>query len=259
MDDSPTLRVPKEKARYAEAAQIQQQIAGLLQPMEASDRQMEAKAQWKPLLIQTAAANEVLALEPMLPEMESKLVKLQRDPKLAPDKKEEELKTLRKSISDTRVRLAHAKAAGGPAHTFTLHDGEALANADTPPESFYELTANANLPVLTAIRIEVPPLNPEMARHTPENGFIVDKVQAWVISPAGEKRRIAVRYFVQDSERNLQAALFPDPDPEDRTKKQKTRTRAHLPLFPSSFVPAGSSPFSPSRCTWLRAAASRST
>ena len=187
VDDSPTLRVPKEKARYAEAAQIQQQIAGLLQPMEASDRQLEATAQWKPLLIQTAAANEVLALEPMLPEMESKLVKLQRDPKLAPDKKEEELKALRKSISDTKARLAHAKAAGGPAKTFTLHDGEALANADTPPESFYELTANANLPVLTAIRIEVPPLNPEMARHTPENGFIVDKVQAWVISPAGAK------------------------------------------------------------------------
>ena len=56
----PTLRVPKDKARYAEAAQLQQQIAGLLHPMEASDRQMEAKTQWKPLLIQTAAANEVL-------------------------------------------------------------------------------------------------------------------------------------------------------------------------------------------------------
>src|SRR3984957_10289097 len=147
MDDSPTLRVPKEKAHYAEAAQIQQQIAGLLQPMEASDRQLEARAQWQPLLIQTAGANEVLALEPMLPEMESKLVKLQRDPKLAPDKKEEELKTLRKFISDTKARLAHAKAAGGPAKTFPPHDGEALANADTPPEAFYELTANANPPV----------------------------------------------------------------------------------------------------------------
>jgi len=61
-----------------------------------------------------------------------------------------------------------------------------LANADTPPESFYELTAKANLPILTAIRVEVPPLNPEIARHTPESGFIVDKVQAWVISPQGK-------------------------------------------------------------------------
>jgi hypothetical protein len=223
MDDSPTLRVPKEKARYAEAARIQQQMAGLLQPMEASDRKLEARAQWKPLLIQNAAANEVLALEPMLPEMESALVKLQRDPKLSPDKKEEELKTLRKSIVDTRVRLAHAKAAGGPARTFTLHDGEALANADTPPESFYELTANANLPILTAIRIEVPPLNAETARHTPENGFIVDKAQAWVILPKGEKRRIVVRYFVQDSERNLQAALLANPDPEQKAPDPKAK------------------------------------
>jgi Protein of unknown function (DUF1549)/Protein of unknown function (DUF1553)/Planctomycete cytochrome C len=218
-DDSPTLRVPKEKANYAEAAQIQQQIANLLHPMEASDRQVEAKAQWKPLPIQTAAANEVLALEPMLPEMESRLAELQKGRKLAPDKREEELKALRKTISETRIRLAHAKAAGGPAPTFTIHDGEALANADTPPQSFYELTANANLPLLTAIRIQAPPLNPETARHTPENGFIVDKVEGWVISPSGQKSRIAFRYFVQDSERNLQAALFSASDPEQKANK----------------------------------------
>ena len=239
MDDSPTLRVPKEKSRYAEAEQLQQQIAGVLQPMEASDRQLVAQTQWKPLLIQNAAANEVLALEPMLPEMESKLVKLQKDPKLAPEKKQDELKTLRKSISDTRERLAHARAAGGPAKTFTLHDGEALANADTPPQSFYELTANANLPVLTAIRIEVPPLNAETARHTPENGFIVDKVQAWVISPGGEKRKIAVRYFVQDSERNLQAALLPNPDPKAADTDPDPSAFAALPkLFRTRWIVA---------------------
>ena len=88
-DDSPTLRVPKEKARYAEAAQIQQEMAGLLHPMEVSDRQAEATAQWKPLPIQTAAANEVLALEPMLPELQSKLAELEKNQKLAPKKKDD--------------------------------------------------------------------------------------------------------------------------------------------------------------------------
>jgi hypothetical protein len=208
MDDSPTLRVPKEKTRYAEAARIQQQMAALMQPIEASDRKMEAKALWKPLPIRTAGANEVSALEPMLPEMESKLAELKKDQKLAPDKKEESLKELRKTIDETKVRLAHARAAGGPAPTFTIHDGEALANPDTPPQSFYELTANTNTPLLTAIRIEVPPLNPETARHTPENGFIVDKVEGWVILPGGQRRKMAFRYFVQDSERNLQTALL---------------------------------------------------
>jgi hypothetical protein len=229
MDDSPTLRVPKEKARYAEAAQLQQQIANLLHSMEAADREMEAKAQWKPLLIQTAAANEVLALEPMLPEMQSKLAELQKDPKIAPNKKAETLKTLRKTITDTRVRLAHARAEGGLARTFTLHNGEALANADTPPQSFYELTANTHLPSLTAIRIEVPPVNAETARHTPENGFIVDQVEAWVISPGGQKSKIAFRYFVQDSERNLQAALFSGSDPEQKTKEPVSSAFAALP------------------------------
>ncbi len=149
MDDSPVLRVPKDKASYAEASQLQQQMAGLVHSMEASDRQLEDRAQWKPLPLESAAANEVLALEPMLPELQSQLAELEKNQKLASEKKEEELKALRKTISDTRARLAHAKAVGGPAKTFTIHDGEALANADTPPQSFYELTANAGLPVLT--------------------------------------------------------------------------------------------------------------
>ena len=117
-----------------------------MHPMEVSDRQAEATAQWKPLPIQTAAANEVLALEPMLPELQSKLAELEKNQKLAPKEKAEALKTLRGAIGDTRTRLAHAEAAGGPAKTFTIHDGEALATPDTPPESFYELTANTNLP-----------------------------------------------------------------------------------------------------------------
>jgi hypothetical protein len=230
MDDSPVLRVPKDKASYSEASQLQQQIAGLLHPMEASDRQMEDKAQWKPLPIESAAANEVLALEPMLPELESQLAELEKNQKLAPDKKEEELKALRKTISDNRARLAHAKAAGAPAKTFTIHDGEALANADTPPQSFYELTSNAGLPLLTAIRVEVPPLNAEMASHTPENGFIVDKVQGWVIAPGGQKSKIVFRYFVQDSERNLQAALFSAGDAKKGSKNAEPDPSAFAAL-----------------------------
>jgi hypothetical protein len=230
MDDSPVLRVPKDKASYSEASQLQQQIASLLHPMEASDRQMEDKAQWKPLPIESAAANEVLALEPMLPELESQLAELEKNQKLAPDKKEEELKALRKTISDNRARLAHAKAAGAPARTFTIHDGEALANADTPPQSFYELTANAALPLLTAIRVEVPPLNAEMARHTPENGFIVDKVQGWVIAPGGQKSKIAFRYFVQDSERNLRDALFSAGDAKKGSKNAEPDPSAFAAL-----------------------------
>jgi hypothetical protein len=208
-DDSPTLKVPKDKSRYAEAAQIQQQMASLLRPMEASDRQLESTAEWKPLPIQNAVANEIPVLEPIIPEMEKRLAELEKDKKLSPSKKDDQVKDLRSTIFDTRKRLAEARAAGGPAKAFTLHDGEAFAKPEVPPQSFYELTANANLPRLTAIRIETPPLNAETARHTPENGFIVNEVRGWVISASGQKSKITFRYFVQDSEKNLQAALFP--------------------------------------------------
>jgi len=217
-DDRPNLTVPKDKARYAEAAQIQQEIAKLLCAVVTSDRQVADRTQWKPLPIQIAAANEVLALEQVVPELQRELTELQKKDKISLKEKAEQLKGLLEAIKGTKARLAHAKVTG-PAKTFRIHDGEALANANTPPQSFYELTANANLPVLTAIRIAVPPFDAEKARHTPESGFIVDKVQAWLIHPGGKQDRIAFRYFVQDSEPNLAAAVSVGSDPKQKLKK----------------------------------------
>jgi Protein of unknown function (DUF1549)/Protein of unknown function (DUF1553)/Planctomycete cytochrome C len=216
-DDSPNLTVPKDKSRYTEAEQIQDEIAKLLHSVETSDRQVEDKAQWKLLPIQNAAANEVLVLEPLLLELEQKLA-LQKKKKISAKEPDTQLAPMREIIAETKKRLSHAKAAGGPAKTFRIHDGEALANPTTPPQSFYELTANANLPLLTAIRIEAPPLDAEKARHTPEDGFLVDKVEAWVIQPGGKKDRVAFQYFVQDSETNLKAAVSPVSDPDQKLK-----------------------------------------
>ncbi len=67
-DDSPNLRVPKDKAEYPEAWQMQQEMAALLRSVQSADRQVEDKAQWKALPIQIAAANELPALELMIPE-----------------------------------------------------------------------------------------------------------------------------------------------------------------------------------------------
>ena len=205
-DDFPNLTVPKDRARYAEASQIQDEITKLLHAVEDSDRQVNDRAQWKPLPVQSAVANEEMALEPMMPELERKLAKLQQNKKLSAKEKSDDLKDLRETIAETKARLAHAKIAG-PAKTFRIQDGEALTEAKVPPESFYELTANSNVPALTAIRVEVPPLDAQKARHTPEDGFIVDKVEAWVIQPNGKQDKIAFRYFVQDSEPNLEASI----------------------------------------------------
>jgi hypothetical protein len=212
-DDSPFLRVPKDRARDAEASQIQQEIAQLLRSQEASDRAVVEKSGWELLLIQSAGANEVLALEPIVPKLELELSKL-KEKKMPPKAKAEQMKDLLDTLSVTKKRLAHAKAVGGPAKTFHIHDGEAFADANTPPQSFYELIAAATARVVTAIRVEVPPLEEVKARHTPEPGFIVDKVKASILRPNGLKEEIAFRYFIQDSEANLEDSVSEAPAPK---------------------------------------------
>jgi Protein of unknown function (DUF1549)/Protein of unknown function (DUF1553)/Planctomycete cytochrome C len=216
-DDSPGLMVPKDKARYSEAEQIQNEIAKLLRAIETSDRQVADNAQWKPLPIQSAVANEVLALEPLLPELEKQLAKLQQDKKMPTKERAEDLKDLSETIAETKTRLAHAMVTG-PAKAFRIDDGEALTDATAPPQFVYELTANADLPLVTAIRIEVPPLDPEKACHTPEDGFIVDKVEVSLTQPGGRQSRVPFRYFVQDSETNLAAGASVGSDPKEKAK-----------------------------------------
>ena len=219
-DDFPVLRVPKEKSRYAEAARLQDEIAQRIHSQEDSDRALVAKSNWQPAPILKAEANEIEVLEPKIAELEQKLAKLKSE-KMPPQKKENEMKDLLDNLAVAKKRLAYAKAVGAPRKTFHLHDGEALADVTTPPESFYELTAASKIPVVTAIRVEVPPADAEKARHTPENGFIVDEVRAWRVQPDGHKERIAFRYFVQDSEANFEAPLREAADPKKSHEKKE--------------------------------------
>ena len=206
-DDFPNLTVPKDKARYPEAAAIQDEMATLIHNIETADRQAEEKVQWRQMPVQSADANEVPTLDEIIPALNRKLAKVQQDKKKTGMAKAETLRDLKETIRLAKIRLAHAKATG-PAKTFRIHDGEVFTNVEVPPQFVYELTANANLPVLSAIRVEVPPLDAEKARHTPENGFIVKKVEAWLLQPNGARQKIDFRYFAQDSEPNLQAAIY---------------------------------------------------
>ncbi len=236
-DDSPFLRVPKDRARDGEASQIQQEIAQLLRSQEASDRAVEEKSGWELLPIQSAGANEVLALERIVPELELELSKL-KEKKMPPKAKAEQMKDLLDTLSVTKKRLAHAKAVGGPAKTFHIHDGEAFADANTPPQSFYELITAATAKVVTAIRVEVPPLEEVKARHTPEPGFIVNKVQASILRPNGLKEEIAFRYFIQDSEANLEDSVSEAPAPKQASggKEVASGFAANPKLFRTRWI-----------------------
>lgn len=218
-DDFPILRVPKDKSRYTEAAQIQQEIASLLHSVVNSDREKVGTFEWKAAPIQSAVADEVPVLESRLKEDEEYLAYLEKK-KMPAAKKAENLAFQRQTIAATRKSLDAARARGVPAKSFHIQNGEALADPNTPPQSFYELVATNSAPSLTAIRIQVPPLEPEKALHTPEDGFIVDQVQAFVLRPDGHKENIGFRFFLQDSEENLETAIY---TPQKKEEFQKTK------------------------------------
>jgi hypothetical protein len=219
-DDFPNLRVPKNNSKYKEVSDAQMEIAGLLHSTVKSDRELVEKIDWTPAPIQTAAANDERAMRERLPADVAYLDVIRKE-KAKPAVKAEDLGNQMETIRGIRKRLATASARGGPAKTFHIRDGEAFAEATTPTQSYYELIAGSSVPSITAIRVEVAPIDAEKARHTPEDGFIVDKVQAWALEPNGTKQRIAFRCFLQDSEENLETAVSPKFGEKHPSKNQE--------------------------------------
>lgn len=236
-DDFPTLRVPKDKVRYREAADLQYEIASRIHSQEDSDRALVAKSNWQPVPILKASADEIEVLEPKIADLEKQLSKLKLEKKSAA-KKADETKDLSDKLAVAKKRLARAKTVGVGAKTFHIHDGEAFADITSPPESFYELTAAPTIRVITAIRVEVPPFDAEKARHTPENGFIVDEVRAWIVQADGRKARVPFRCFLQDSETNLEASLLESVDPKNLFEKKEAGDgfATHSKLFQTRWI-----------------------
>ena len=208
-EDTPVLRVPKDKAKYPEASQLQHEIVNLTRSVVNLGRQLEEQAHWTQFPITAASANEELAMQWEANQLEQQLAGVTAE-KISAKKKAAKRKDLLKAIAETQER-ARAKAANKLV-AFQVQDGEMRAAANTPGQSVYELTATVNAPVLTALRIEVSPVNADVASHTPEDGFIVDQVDAWVVQPSGRRDKIRFRYFISDSEDNLEAAVAQQAD-----------------------------------------------
>ncbi len=210
--DGPVLRVPKDRSRYPEAAQLQQEIALLTRSLVEQGRSLESHTQWIPVIITSASASEAPALRWEIVQLERQLSELKESHlpgKESKDKevkeRQKEIRDLSKAIAEERT-LADAKAKFKPV-TFRVAGGEFSAASTAPGKSVYEVKLTAPLPSLTALRIEVFPVAPETAQHTPQLGFIVDKVDAWLVGRDGRKKPIAFRNFVPDSEANLSDAV----------------------------------------------------
>jgi len=206
--DVPVLKVPKDRSRYPEAAQLQREIAELTTSVVETGRNWEGETQWVPVTIASATASEAPALRWEIVQLDRQLADLRASklPGKGPEAKERkdranEIRDLANGIAEER-KLADKRAKVKPV-AFQVHDGEFSAAANTPGKSVYEIKVSATMPKLTALRIEVFPANAETARHTPELGFVVNKVDAWMVAPDGHSSKIAFRNFVQDSETNL--------------------------------------------------------
>ncbi len=118
-DDSPNLRVPKDKARYAEASQIQQEIAKLLRSVVASDRRMEETAQWKPLPIEKADSERSAGFGRECAEIESdKIAKLPQKKMPPKQRADTAQRSARHRLLHYETALARAKAPGAPPKSF---------------------------------------------------------------------------------------------------------------------------------------------
>ncbi|MFL6306686.1 MAG: PSD1 and planctomycete cytochrome C domain-containing protein [Candidatus Sulfotelmatobacter sp.] len=202
-EDTPILRVPKDKSRYPEAERLQQELAKLESALVSRGRQFEQQSQWSPIQITSAKANAALAAQWEAAESERKLADLKRE-KLSPKKENEQRKYLRQTSADARKR-AHAET--GKETPLPISEGDLQAGSEISGKQTFEFTAKVDAPILTALRIQVSPENSDAARHTPELGFIVDRIDAWVIGERGQETKIVFRYLIPDSESAIERAV----------------------------------------------------
>jgi hypothetical protein len=210
--DAPVLRVPKDRSQYPEAAQLQQEIARLTTDVVKRGRDLEADAQWTPVTVASATASEAPALRFEIAELEGQLAELREEKLPGKEAKEKEVKNRAKEVKELEkaiaeeTKLADRRTKARPV-TFEVHDNEFAAAANTPGKSVYEIRLSTTVPKLTALRIEVFPANAGTAGHTPELGFIVNRVDAWIVAPDGHASKIRLQAFVPDSETNLSDAV----------------------------------------------------
>ena len=221
-DDWPILDVPTDRARYPEADRLQKQIAALHDAVVAASRAAEAGAgQWKALPIQQATISEALAIKALLDKAQAKggdaskggdHKQAKAGDKAGDQKKPDHQKMAKaggakkdgdgedkraKRIETLQKDLARAQA-HPPEATLRIADGMAESKGTVPRNTVFELNASFNTPALTALKIEVPTASTDAA-HSPEKGFIVNHVDAWIVRPDGSADKIAFRLMAPDA------------------------------------------------------------
>lgn len=205
--DLPTLPVPKSGAHLTEVTQLTDQRTHVLHDIVDEGRALKEQTTWQALPIATGVVNEVPALERALRQLE-----LARRKGRNPDPEHLSARGLKKfyarAIAGATADLKQAKR---ESHLIALKEdhGGVLAVGTIPLRSVFELRTEPIPDRVTALRIEAPTENPATAQHSPENGFLVDRIDVWVMAPNGHEQKVTFRYFLPDSEQNLDRAAKP--------------------------------------------------
>src|SRR4029077_19452362 len=104
-----------------------------------------------------------------------------------------------------RQRLAVAEKQKAPQGSLRIQNGLAGRTGIIPINSALQFTLTTALPQMTALRIEVPPADPIKARHSPEKGFVVNRIDLSAITPDGKTQPIPVRLLAPDGTEDLEA------------------------------------------------------
>jgi mono/diheme cytochrome c family protein len=98
--------------------------------------------------------------------------------------------------------LAITTARATPEANVTVRDGMLNAEGTIAANARYELTAPIpalSVGPITAVRFEAPPINPDVARYTPERGFIVTQLEIALSRPDGSVTPLSVGRFFPDT------------------------------------------------------------
>lgn len=235
-DDSPNLPIA-EPSRRNEVAQLVERKAQLSNEVVATGRSLSEQTHWSPLPIATATANEALGLKRILAQLE----RVEQPSGVGSE-------YLRRGNRGGFLDLFQGYGmsyrqvlAKNEILPLKIEDGEARAVGIKPMQAVIELVTADAPSVVTALRIEVSPMDTEKARSTPEDGFIVSRVEAWVLGPDGHERKLTFRYFAADSQDNLTRAIAAE-DPRaggfgSFSKLFQTRWVVAIPDRPLTLAP----------------------
>ncbi len=209
VDDYPTLPVPKDSAQHDAVAGLLARREQLLHTLVESGRTLEQQAHWQVLPLEQGTISETLALERNLRVFEqAKLRRENPNPDWEPTRKELD-KFYKDSIAGLQSDLKQSHAQTLAASMSSDGDGGLRAGGTIPLRSVLRVQAAAPAATITALRIEAPADKPVLAMHTPEDGFIVERIGVWIVAADGREQQVAIRYFLADAEDNLHAATKP--------------------------------------------------